>query len=425
MLRAFLSALLLLTMPCSVVMATPSTDTAGIHIDLPGSHLRPHELAVIVNDSDPLSVQIGDYYRRARELPEENIIHIRFKPGRGQLSADDFAPLKATVDRATPEQVQAYALTWMAPFRVDCMSITSAFSFGYDKAWCSAKRCASTRFSPLYNYSGSRPWSDRGVRPAMSIAAKNFATARQLIDRGIASDGTRPAGTAYLVSTPDKARNVRARNFQRIEQAMQGWIQTKQVSGKGLKDRDDILFYFTGIAKVPHLDTLRFEPGAVADHLTSAGGKLTGKKQMSALRWLEAGATGSYGTVVEPCNLPGKFPNPGLLMDAYGSGRSLVIAYWQSVQQPGEGIFIGEPLATPYAGYRLTKKAGDLWLNTRTLQPGTYQLAYSAYPIGPFDIMPGLLKANYHQTTFQLPMLGKGYYRIRRVNHRLGTSNRP
>ena len=137
---------------------------------------------------------------------------------------------------------------------------------------------------------------------------------------------------------------------------------------------------------------------------------------MSALRWLEAGATGSYGTVVEPCNLPGKFPNPGMLIDAYGSGHSLIQAYWQSVQQPGEGIFIGEPLAAPFTGHRLELKDGELWLETRTLQPGHYRLAYSAYPVGPFRIAPGLLKVNYHQTTFQLPMQGKGYYRLRRMS---------
>ncbi len=396
-------------------MATPPADTTGIHVDLPGIHLRPQQLAIIVNDADPLSVKIGDYYRKARRIPEENIIHIRFEPARAQLSPAEFAPLKVSVDEATPEWIQAYALTWVTPFRVGCMSISSAFSFGFDKSWCSAKRCASTRISPLYNYSGNSPWDDHGVRPTMSIAAKDFATARQLIDRGIASDGTMPPGTAYLVSTPDKARNVRAVHFKRIQQAMQGWIHTEEIFGKGLKDRNDVLFYFTGITKVPWLDTLRFKPGAAADHLTSAGGKLTGKNQMSALRWLEAGATGSYGTVIEPCNLLGKFPNPGLLMDAYGSGRSLIQAYWQSVQQPGEGIFIGEPLATPFSGYRLTAKAGGLRLDTRTLQPGNYQLAYSAYPVGPFEIMPGLLKARYHQTTFQLPMLGEGYYRLRRI----------
>ncbi|VAW79638.1 FIG00561498: hypothetical protein [hydrothermal vent metagenome] len=407
--------LLLITLCSTAVVAMPKSAPPGLHISLPKSHLSPNELALIVNDADPLSVQIANYYQQARQLPDENIIHIRLPHKRGRLSPTEFAPLKATVDRATPEHIQAYALTWATPFRVDCMSITSAFSFGYDKAWCSAKRCAPTRPSPLFRYRGSRPWADRSVRPSMSIAAKNFAEAKLLIDRGIAADGTQPMGTAYLMSTPDKARNVRARHFQRIQQAMQGWIRTRQATGKGIKNRDDILFYFTGAIKVPYLDTLEFGPGAVADHLTSAGGNLTGKQQMSALRWLEAGATGSYGTVVEPCNLLGKFPNPGLLMDAYGSGSSLIEAYWQSVQQPGEGIFIGEPLAAPFAGYTVKVELKQLRLHTRSLQPGRYRLSYSAYPIGPFIIMPDFLNVGYHQINIPLPDLGPGYYRLRRA----------
>ena len=71
--------------------------------------------------------------------------------------------------------------------------------------------------------------------------------------------------------------------------------------------------------------------------------------QMSALRWLEAGSTGSYGTVIEPCNFPQKFPDPEVLMRRYLAGESLIEAYWKSVRWPGQGIFIGEPLARPYA----------------------------------------------------------------------------
>ena len=35
---------------------------------------------------------------------------------------------------------------------------------------------------------------------------------------------------------------------------------------------------------------------------------------MSALDWLESGATASYGTVSEPCNHLQKFPHPQLLL---------------------------------------------------------------------------------------------------------------
>jgi uncharacterized protein (TIGR03790 family) len=69
---------------------------------------------------------------------------------------------------------------------------------------------------------------------------------------------------------------------------------------------------------------------------------------MSVLRWIEAGATGSYGTVVEPCNFTAKFPNVGLLMRRYLAGETLIEAYWKSVAMPGQGVFIGEPLAAPY-----------------------------------------------------------------------------
>jgi hypothetical protein len=94
----------------------------------------------------------------------------------------------------------------------------------------------------------------------------------------------------------------------------------------------------------------------VADHLTSFGGQLTGSRQMSALRWLEAGATGSYGTVVEPCNLTAKFPDPGLLLAYYRRGDTLIEAYWRSVAMPDQGLFIGEPLARPWPA-RFTPQA--------------------------------------------------------------------
>jgi hypothetical protein len=69
---------------------------------------------------------------------------------------------------------------------------------------------------------------------------------------------------------------------------------------------------------------------------------------MSALRWLEAGVTGSYGTVVEPCNFPAKFPDPALFLSYYRRGDILIEAYWRSVAMPGQGVFIGEPLARPW-----------------------------------------------------------------------------
>jgi hypothetical protein len=90
-------------------------------------------------------------------------------------------------------------------------------------------------------------------------------------------------------------------------------------------------------------------PGGLADSLTSyAGVILENNGQTPALAFLEAGASGSYGTVVEPCNYTQKFPDP---VDYFYQTRgfSLAEAYYQSVLNPFEGLFLGEPLAAPFA----------------------------------------------------------------------------
>jgi uncharacterized protein (TIGR03790 family) len=126
-------------------------------------------------------------------------------------------------------------------------------------------------------------------------------------------------------------------------------LSTRTIQGDVLEGAHDIVIYETGMAQVDKLDTLGFVPGALADHLTSLGGDLLGGEQMSSLRWLEAGATASYGTVSEPCNHWQKFPNPMILLKHYVQGNSAIEAYWKSVAWPTQGLFIGEPLAAPYA----------------------------------------------------------------------------
>jgi uncharacterized protein (TIGR03790 family) len=313
------------------------------------SGLRPQQLALVVNEQDPQSVEIGTYYLRRRGIPPENVLVVAFTPGRPVMPREEFARVKAEVDARTPAQVQAYALTWAAPYRVDCMSVTSAFAFGFDEGYC-ATGCALTRPSPYFNALTDRPFDALGLRPTMSIAALRSEDAQALIDRGVAADGTRPAGTGYLLDTTDKARNVRAAQFPLMVQYFEPWLRLEHVVADALEGKRDVLFYFTGRAEVAKIETNAFLPGAIADHLTSTGGQLTDSRQMSALRWLEAGATGSYGTVVEPCAFPQKFPNPGILLTHYLRGDTLIEAYWKSVLMPGQGIFLGEPLARPFAG---------------------------------------------------------------------------
>lgn len=321
-----------------------------------GAGLGPAEVAVVVNEEDPQSTEIGRFYQRTRGIPARQLIRVRFRPGTPNLDPGTFARLREEILRQTPAHVQAYAIAWTAPWRVGCQSITSALSLGVDRRWC-AQGCRLSRPSPYYGRGGvRRPWDELGMRPSMLLAGVDAEQVRQLILRGRAADGTAPPGTAYLLSTSDPARNVRAVLYGSVQRQLAPRLKVQVLRQDRLEGADDVIALFTGLVKVERISSNRFRPGAVADHLTSFGGELTAEPtpagQMSALRWLEAGATGSYGTVVEPCNFLAKFPSPGLLLAYYRRGDTLIEAYWRSVAMPGQGVFIGEPLARPWGPAR-------------------------------------------------------------------------
>jgi uncharacterized protein (TIGR03790 family) len=185
----------------------------------------------------------------------------------------------------------------------------------------------------------------------MMLAAKDLPSAKKLIDRGVAAWGNQPKATAYFLTTTDKARSSRAQLFPPSQTVKKPAIKIENISANTLKDKNDIVVYQTGLASVGDLETLQFVPGALADHLTSFGGMLTDSKQMSSMKWLDSGATASYGTVSEPYSYPQKFPHPQVLLSHYLSGATAVEAYWKSVAWPAQGVFIGDPLAAPYRSF--------------------------------------------------------------------------
>ena len=316
--------------------------------------LKPAQLAIVINDDDPDSVAVGEYYRKRRDIPAANVVHVRIPGKPRSIGAAQFRLLKQEIDSKLGAGVQAVLMVWTAPYAVECNSITAAYTLGFDGGQC-AKTCAAGQPSPYFNSKSARPYTDHGMRPSMLLPAslapvEGRQGARDLVDRGVAAGFRTVPATAYYLATSDKARNSRAGFFPPPGRLAARRLSTKVVQGDVLEGAQDVLVYQTGMAQVAKLDTLRFVPGALADHLTSLGGDLLGSSQMSSLRWLEAGATASYGTVSEPCNHWQKFPNPAVLLRRYLGGDSAIEAYWKSVAWPAQGLFIGEPLAAPYRG---------------------------------------------------------------------------
>ena len=312
------------------------------------TRLGPANLAVIVNEADPNSVEVGEYYLQARQIPPQNLIKVKLPTGKVKLSAWEFAGLRSSILPRLGPEIQAMVLIWTTPYAVECNSITSAMTLGYDAEQCK-KTCDPGKPSPYFNSSVSQPYTALGIRPTMLLPVESVEQAKALIDRGVFSSFRLLPSSAYLLTTSDQARNARVPMFPKPMQIAASQLNIQRIEADSIQDRKDVMFYFTGKISVPHLDTLAFRPGAIADHLTSSGGDLLGKAQMSSLRWLDAGATGSYGTVSEPCNYWQKFPAPSIVMKHYLEGETLIESYWKSVAWPAQGLFIGEPLAAPYS----------------------------------------------------------------------------
>ncbi len=313
----------------------------------PPSSLQPAQLALIVNDDEPNSVAIAEYYRAQRGIPAANVVHVHIPGKPRRLSAEQFRQLKEQIDAHLDAGIQAVLMVWTAPYAVECNAITSAYTMGFDAQQCD-KPCGPGKPSAYFNAAGNRPYSEHGMRLAMLLPTDSVAGAKALIGRGVASGFKVPAAGAYYLVTSEQARNSRAAFFPRSGLIEQRRLTIKTDRADSLRDARDVMVYQTGMARVEHLDTLQFLPGALADHLTSLGGDLYGTSQMSSLRWLDAGATASYGTVSEPCNYWQKFPHPAVLLSHYLKGESAIEAYWKSVAWPAQGLFIGEPLAAPY-----------------------------------------------------------------------------
>src|SRR5438132_1629846 len=82
----------------------------------------------------------------------------------------------------------------------------------------------------------------RGV-PRANIVFVTLPTGQGEIGRS--ADSSFPSGTAYLLSTSDRARNTRAAQYG-LATALDVPVRVRRIDADALRDRQDVLFYFTG-----------------------------------------------------------------------------------------------------------------------------------------------------------------------------------
>ncbi|MGA2684477.1 MAG: TIGR03790 family protein [Verrucomicrobiota bacterium] len=317
---------------------------------------------VIVNQTSSNSCELGNYFCERRQVPPQNVLYINWPGGNTLWTSNDFQTnlvtllLNMLAARQLTNQIDYVVLSMDIPFQTSFGSTvngtTSALFYG------SRLGNGSDSFGVTNSYAGSeavfRQTTPVGA-PGYSflttmITGGSLTQAEQLVDQGVASDGTSPQPPVILAKSSDPLRNIRYPFFDNA-------IFNANILGNSsiLRTNTDSVWwpgpclgYETGLAQFS-VPPGTFIPGAIADSMTSYGGIIFGtNSQTNLLAFINAGAAGSYGTVAEPNNDTQKFPNP-MVYFYQARGFSLAESYYQSINAPYLGLIVAEPLAAPFA----------------------------------------------------------------------------
>ena len=317
---------------------------------------------VIVNQHSSESCKLGSQFCELRALPPENVIRISWSGSAVSWSSVDFSnqllmPLTvALTERGIASQIDNVVLSMGIPFQTifngtNVNSTTSALFYGLKMDSVADIGVTNSFAASESVFRDAKPASALGMSfLATMITADTLDSAKQIVNRGVASDGTTPIQPVILAKTSDPDRNVRHLMFDNtvFNARVLGRASITRTNSNNPSDQSGLFGYQTGLMRY-QVSPDTFIPGAIADSMTSFGGVIFGlNDQTNLLGFIEAGATGSYGTVAEPLSDTEKFPNPQVYF-YQARGFSLVESYYLSVVRPYLGLTVAEPLSSPFA----------------------------------------------------------------------------
>jgi hypothetical protein len=173
-----------------------------------------------------------------------------------------------------------------------------------------------------------------------------------LVDRSVGADGSRPTGTFYFMNnTQSAARNVRAPTYPAaLGKLADAGAVGEIIDGTLPTGRHDALGIMSGFASKDVAGAnMTLMPGAFCDHLTSFAATFDTSSQTKVAEWIVKGASGSVGTIQEPCNITGKFPKANQHA-TYAKGFSLGEMALRGLRNvPFQGLIYADPLTRPWA----------------------------------------------------------------------------
>lgn len=317
---------------------------------------------VIVNQASSNSCELGAYYCQQRLVPPQNVLCVNWSGGNTLWSSNDLQTnlvtplLNLLASQQLTNQIQYVVLSMDLPFQTSMgatvNSTTTALFYGLRAGDGSDHMGTTNSYAAsegMFNPSATVGAPGYSFLTTM-LTGNSLTEAEQLINQGVASDGTFPQQPVILAKSSDVLRNIRYVFFDDavFNVDILGVSEIFRTNTDAVWSAGACGGYEAGLADY-NVPSCMFAPGAVADSLTSFGGVIFGNNsQTSELAFTGNGAAGSYGTVAEPENDTQKFPNPQVYF-YQARGFSLAESYYQSVNAPYLGLMVAEPLAAPFA----------------------------------------------------------------------------
>lgn len=364
---------------------------------------------VLIDPQDDDSIAIGNHYIAVRKIPAINVIYVPLVAANYQEFASRQIPaiLGTLKERGTDaqidfmvvasSQVYRYAAAGLVsetspscPAPINHISLTSALATArfagqiLSGSDVSSFGLTSSVLNGYYAKDGSSIAFDGAVRwsdgnPTQGSEGRRFFVATMLgytgpggnsvseikamIDRSDAVDGTHPPGTFYYMVTDDIARTAPREPFFDV-----ATNAIKQAGGDAMRLDGlvppmgvDVLGIMTGTNSWSlQPGDITLAAGAFCDHLTSFAADFGNPSQTKISDWIRIGASGSHGTVEEPCALAGKFPHPRI-HSHYFNGLTLGESVYRSLEYiPLQTLVYGDPLTRPFVTLPLVTVAEPL-----------------------------------------------------------------
>ena len=292
-------------------------------------------------------------------------------------------------------------------------------------------------FAPTRGFKHQRRWAINGMLNEQAGQGNSFflstvlavtrnlgTTEQEALDQlqaSIGADGSNPEGTFYF------SLGKGVRNATRKSQ-IKPVVKTLKAMGKKAvtlksdlpEDAPDVCGLLTGTSKFDFASSgSKIVPGAICEHLTSYGGRLSVPTQTKLSELIRYGAAGSSGTVTEPHAVAAKFPH-AMIHVHYARGCSLAESFYQSVAGPFQLLIVGDALCQPYASRPKVKIDG--------IEPSQeiskkvklkFDTSESKVPVSRVEVyVDGVLFYRDHELAalnFDTSLLSDGYHEMRVV----------